>query len=151
MGCPRLRRTSPDAPRRFILVVVQLDGLMPWNERVGGSPTSSGVTRERRERPDRCRQRPSVGKGLKQDTSSGVHGTTNANGSSWSMTVVNDTGDVPVFNGGSLNRVSHTSRPRVPSARRSWNHFVPVALILTSAGLFLGFGLHEARPVDTMR
>lgn len=37
MGCPRLRRTFPDAPRRFILVAVQVDGLMPWNERVAPS------------------------------------------------------------------------------------------------------------------
>jgi 4-amino-4-deoxy-L-arabinose transferase-like glycosyltransferase len=52
--------------------------------------------------------------------------------------------DAPVLNEASHSPVGYQSRPSPGAARRRWTRFGPVALLLVSAAVFLGLGVHEA-------
>jgi len=60
------------------------------------------------------------------------------------VSLVDEALDPPVVDEVSPNRVLHPSRPFLDSARGRWTRFGPVALVLVSAAVFLGFGVHEA-------
>lgn len=60
------------------------------------------------------------------------------------MSLAHDALDAPVLDEVSSSPVSSTSRPFLNSIRRRWTRFGPVALLLVSIAVFLGFGVHEA-------
>lgn len=60
------------------------------------------------------------------------------------LSLVHDALDAPVVDEVSLNRVNDPPRPFSDSVRRRWTRFGPAVLLLVSAAVFLGLGVHEA-------